>query len=250
MQDEIIEILNNIKIVLIGTTHPGNIGATARAMKTMGLSQLALVNPKIYPNAEVTARAAGADEILTNAVVHTELTDAISDCSMVYASSARSRNIEWPIYNPDQAAIQIADKLNNSEKCAVVFGRESSGLSNDELESCNAMIQIPANPEYSSLNLASAVQIICYELRKHILINDQPVIGDSNQPIFASNQQMQQLYEHLEQCLADIGYYDPDKPRLLMRRLKRLYSRAQLEDEEYSILRGILTATQEACKKE
>ena len=251
MQAQIEEILNNIRIVLVATTHPGNIGATARAMKTMGLRHLVLVNPKIYPSAEVTARAAGADDILHETRVCDLLEEAIADCSMVFATSARSRNIQWPVSNPQKAAESIILAASKGNKTAIVFGRENSGLSNSELEDCNAMIQIPTNKEYSSLNLASAVQIIAYELRM-FLMNDnmEQTIEDEGMAVPVTSEQMALFYQHLEGCLTDIGYYDPKKPRLLMRRLKRLFNRAQLDEEEYNIFRGIMSSVQKKVKED
>ncbi|MFQ5659754.1 MAG: RNA methyltransferase [Gammaproteobacteria bacterium] len=244
------QVIKNIRIILVATTHPGNIGATARAMKTMGVEQLALVAPKVFPGAEATARAAGADDILVSASVYDSLQDAVTDCKLVLAASARIRSVSWPILNPEQAVEQIIQHARQGEKVAVVFGRESSGLSNDELELCNAMIRIPANPGFSSLNLASAVQIICYELRRTLLNSEINIEKTDVSAPLASSEQMRQLYEHLQQCITDMGYYDPAKPRLLMRRLKRLLNRAQLDINEYNIIRGILAASQEKAGKE
>ncbi len=243
------EYLKNIHIVLVATTHPGNIGATARAMKTMGIKHLDLVSPKIFPHAEVTARAAGADDILMSAATHESLAEAVAECSLVLATSSRLRSISWPVLNAEQGAEQVIEKAREGVKIALVFGRESSGLTNEELELCNAMVQIPANPEFSSLNIASAVQIVCYELHKAIInneINDKKPHGKDSP---ANIEQMNQLYEHLQKCMTDIGYYDPEKPRLLMRRLKRLFNRAQLDLSEYNIIRGILSAAQAAAKR-
>ena len=163
------QLSKNIKVVLVGTTHPGNIGATARAMKTMGLNQLALVNPKIYPDAEATARASGADDLLADAVVFDSFAEAISDSHFVFGTSTRERSIPWPLFDPAESADKVAEVLNAGSSVALVFGRESSGLANEELELCNAMIQIPTNPDFSSLNIASAVQIISYEIRKTLI---------------------------------------------------------------------------------
>lgn len=244
-----IDILDNIRIVLVATTHPGNIGAAARAMKTMGVKKLVLVSPKIFPGAEVTARASGADDILSNVQVFEDLQDAIKDCSYVVGTSARTRNIPWPVKSPEQAARQIIQKASKAINVAVIFGRENSGLSNDEIELCNTIIEIPSNPDFSSLNIAAAVQIICYELRKATMVVDEKFEEIIEETPPASAEQMKMFYEHLEQCLVDIDYYDPEKPRLLMRRLKRLFNRAQLDLNEYNIFRGILTAAQNSAKK-
>jgi TrmH family RNA methyltransferase len=240
-------IAENIHIVLVATSHPGNIGATARAMKTMGLTNLRLVRPKIYPDAEVTARAAGADDVLARARLEHSLADAIADCGMIYATTSRGRGLPWPELAPAGAAARLIAAAARGTRVAVVFGNERSGLSNEELELCQVAIRIPANPEFSSLNLASAVQVICYELRKQM---QEPVTApmEPETPL-ATGAQMEQLYAHLEQCLVDIGFYDPEKPMLLMRRLRRLFNRAQLDANEYNILRGILAAARPSAGK-
>ena len=239
-------------------------------MKTMGLDQLALVAPRQFPSAECTARAAGADDILARASVFAGLEEAVSDCELVFATSARTRSIAWPEVTPETAAAQIAD--HTGAGAAVLFGRESSGLSNEELETCHAMIRIPTNAEFASLNIASAVQIICYEISKQYLgretgsgdglksvpgAQDLPPIpsgtdfnpspdDDTESPV--TTREMEYLYEHFEQTLTDIGYLDPEKPRRLMRRIRRLFNRARLDGNEYNILRGILTAVREKIK--
>ncbi len=241
-------LLNDIKIVLVGTTHPGNIGATARVMKTMGLSSLVLVNPKIYPDAEATARASGADDILANAQLQDSLADAIADCHLVFGTSTRRRSIPWPLYTPSNAATKVRESLQQGSGVAFVFGRESSGLANEELELCNAMIQIPANPGFSSLNIASAVQIISYEIRMNLLsgeIEENFDDGETNRVAPASHEQIQQLFEQLEHCLVETGYLDPGTPRRLMRRLKRIINRSELDAEEYNMVRGIIESVRQ-----
>ena len=242
-------MLENVKIVLVNTTHPGNIGGAARAMKTMGLVQLVLVDPKYFPNAECTARAAGADDILARARVFPSLEEAVAECELVFATSARARSIAWPEVTPEAAAAQIIAQAETNSSTAVVFGRESTGLSNEQLEICHAMIRIPTNVDFSSLNIASAVQIICYEMIKQYLAKDENMTaGDTSTPL-ATAEQMEYLYQHFEQTLTDISYFDPEKPRRLMRRIKRLFNRAQLDSNEYNILRGILTAASNAAAK-
>ena len=238
----------NVKIVLVNTTHPGNIGATARAMKTMGLDRLVLVSPRHFPGAECTARAAGADDILAGAEVFSSLEEAIADCRLVFGTSARTRSIAWPEVTPETAAAQIIEHTGAGSGAAVLFGRESSGLSNEELEICHAMIRIPTNPEFASLNIASAVQIICYEIGKQYLVRDAASVVEkpAESPVTAG--EMEYLYEHFEQTLTDIGYLDPEKPRRLMRRIRRLFNRARPDSNEYNILRGILTAVRNAAK--
>lgn len=231
--------MNHISIVLVRTTHPGNIGATARAMKTMGLLNLRLVAPKVFPAAEVTARAAGADDILHTASVFDSLREAVSDCALVYGTSARMRSIPWPCVTPAEAAGQIIQSVDNDRRAALVFGRESSGLSNRELELCNRMIAIPTSPDFSSLNLAAAVQILCYEIRKHAA---GEMLSPTDRLPAVTMDDMDRFYAQLEQCLIEIGFLDPDKPRRLMRRLKSLFSRVEPDQNEYNILRGILAA--------
>lgn len=242
-------LLDNVRIVLVATTHPGNIGASARAMKTMGIRQLDLVRPRVFPSAEVTALAAGADDVLSRTRVHENLQSAIGECNYVLGSSARTRNISWPVISPGQAARRILELVTgNDARVAVLFGRESAGLSNDEIELCNAVIEIPTSPVFSSLNLAAAVQIICYELRKTVMENDNEAPVETVEVPPASAEQMTMLYDHMQQYLTEIDYFDPDKPRLLMRRLKRMFNRCGIDLNEYNILRGILTAGQKAAK--
>jgi len=236
--------LSHIRIVLIGTTHPGNIGAAARAMKTMRLLSLYLVSPAIYPSAEATARAAGADDILANAVVCDSLRQAVGDCQIVIGTSARSRSIPWPVVSPRVCAEQLLNRTT-PDKVAILFGRESSGLTNDELETCSGMIQIPTHEQYSSLNIAAAVQIICYELMTAAQIGGLRTEQLNTVPL-ATQEQMTQFYRHLRECMIDIGYLDPHRPRRLMRRMKRLFNRARLDENELSIMRGLLSAAQSA----
>lgn len=240
------DIAQNIRIVMVETTHPGNIGAAARAMKTMGQRRLFLVNPKVFPSAEVTARAAGADDILSRATVCESLTEAIRDCVLVVATTARVRSIPWPVMEPREGASQIVQLASKGE-VALVFGRESSGLKNEEIEICNAVMQIPTDPVFRSLNIASAIQIICYEILQTIGNSSLP---DSKAGVpLASSEEMARFYEHLETTLIDIGFHDPEKPRRLMRRLKRLFNRAVMDENEINIMRGILTAIQKAAGK-
>jgi TrmH family RNA methyltransferase len=240
--------MNNIHIVLVATTHPGNIGAAARAMKTMGLKQLDLVATRVFPSAEATARASGADDILGSAVMHETLADAVADSALVLATSSRTRSISWPVLTPDQAMQNALDRATAGARVAIVFGRESSGLTNAEMDLCHAMIRIPTNPDFPSLNIASAVQILSYELGKLVLNGASSPAGEGSRIPLADSAQMHRFYAHLQACMQEIGYYDPDKPRLLMRRMKRLFNRAQLDLNEYNILMGILEAARTAAK--
>lgn len=232
-----------IRFVLVETSHPGNIGAAARAIKTMGFNQLALVNPLSYPCAEATARASGADDVLAAARVYQNLADALSDCTLVIGTSARSRTIPWPMLNARECAAKATEAAAHGT-VALVFGREHSGLSNDELELCSYHVNIPANPAYSSLNLAAAVQVIAYEMRMTLGGVEGHGAPTGRQEPLASMAEIERFYAHLEQALVQIGFLDPDNPRQLMRRLRRLFNRAELELTEVNILRGILTAAQ------
>lgn len=241
--------LREMRIILVGTTHPGNIGASARAMKVMGIDQLRLVEPHHFPSAEATARAAGADDILAAASIHDSLADAISDCQVVYGTTARSRRIDWPVVTPRQAASEI-EALDGS--CAIVFGRERSGLSNEELDLCQRAINIPTAADYRSLNLAQAVQICAYELRAAYLDKPAPVEpaevsarGDS----LASAVELEQLRGHCLTVMERIEYHDPARPKLLDRRLRRLLNRAQLRHSEVQIVRGVLSAMESKLKR-
>jgi TrmH family RNA methyltransferase len=242
--------LDRIRIVLSGTTHPGNIGAAARAMKTMGLGRLVLVAPKLFPCAEATARASGADDILANALVYDTLRDAVSDCVMVYGTSARLRTLSAPLVEPEQAASGLLEYAGRSADVAIVFGRERTGLTNEELDLCHKMVVIPSNPDFSSLNLAAAVQIICYELCKQVQSGKviSPV-GDPEWSAPVSAEALDHFYTHLGEVMVQTGFLDPLKPRRLMRRLKQLFNRTNMDQNEYNILRGILTSVQESLSK-
>jgi TrmH family RNA methyltransferase len=241
--------IENIRVVMVETTHPGNIGAAARAMKTMGYDNLYLVKPKIYPNAEATARAAGADDILSKAVVCDSLEQALQGCVAVVASTARPRTISHAVFTPREYAPKLYEMVKLGP-VALVFGRESSGLSNEELEYCNVVLQIPTNPEFSSLNVASAVQILCYEFIQLLELEDADKIdvesSDKEKTRLATADEMNYFYDHLEQSMIDVGFLNPEQPRKLMRRLKSLFNRAHLDENEVSILRGFLAAVQEA----
>lgn len=238
--------LARLRVVLIETSHPGNIGAAARAMKVMGLSRLYLVRPQQFPCAEATARASGADDLLTRAVVCDSLDEALTGCSLVLGASARLRSLSWPLSDARSAAQRAAAAAVAGQEVALVFGREHSGLSNDELQRCHFLLHIPANPDYSSLNLAAAVQVVSYELRMALLGGEPPApdAGD-----YASADELESFYTHLEQTLIAVGFLDPANPRQVMARLRRLYNRARTERVELNILRGILTETQKKLRR-
>lgn len=231
--------LDNIRIVLVETSHPGNIGAAARAMKTMGLQRLYLVQPVLFPHAEASARASGADDLLGRAVCCRDLAQALQGCRLVVATSARERSIPWPRLSPRECAARLVPEAENGP-VALVFGREKAGLNNAELDRCHHMVQIPCDPGFSSLNLAAAVQVLSYELR--LAAGPGPPSTQEEVEPVAQAEEMERFYEHLEQALAALGFLDPDNPRHLMRRLRRLFNRARPTQVEVRILRGILTA--------
>lgn len=235
-------MLSNIRIVLVETSHPGNIGAVARAMKTMRLSDLRLVQPRLYPSAEATARASGADDLLARARLHDDLADALAGCRLVVGASARLRSVEWPQLDPRAHAAKLLPEAAQGP-VAVVFGRENSGLTNDELARCHYLVHIPANPDYSSLNLAMAVQVVAYELNMADLAQG----GDHRAEVLpeaAPPEVMEGFHKHLEQAMVDIGFSDPRRSDKLALRLRRLFARARPDRDELNILRGILSACQ------
>jgi tRNA (cytidine32/uridine32-2'-O)-methyltransferase len=237
-------MLEQVRIVLVETSHPGNIGAVARAMKNMCLARLALVRPHRYPSAEATARASGADDLLEGAMVTATLDEALADCGLVIGASARRRTVEWPELDPRECANEVM-RAAPAGPVALVFGRENSGLTNDELGRCRFLVHIPANPDYTSLNLAMAVQVIAYEL----LMASRGVAGGTQTITAAvreraSAAQLQGLFEHLEQALNDFGFADERRSEKLMRRLRRLFLRAEPDADDINILRGILSAGQ------
>ncbi len=237
------ERLRNIRIVLVGTAHPGNIGAAARALQTMGLADLALVAPLRFPAPEAVSLASGAGAVLSAARVHATLAEAVADCGFVVGASARSRTIPWPELAPRACAARLVEAAAGAP-AALVFGRENAGLSNEELELCQALVRIPTVPEAASLNVAAAVQVLACEIFGAAGGESPPPPVEAGvRP--ATNAELEQLYAHLEQTLVDVEFHDRAKPRRLMRRLRRLIGRAGLDRQELQILRGMLTAVQE-----
>jgi tRNA (cytidine32/uridine32-2'-O)-methyltransferase len=247
-------MLGRIRIVMVNTTLSANIGAAARAMKTMGLSDLTLVNPKAFPHGDATALASGAADVLESARVVDTLEDAIADCALVFGTSARSRTIPWPLLEVRPATEVAVQDARQHHQVAIVFGREDRGLTNDELALCQYHLTIPVNPVYGVLNVAAAIQVVCYELRMHALASVSETatthIGDKqhHMPVMARMQwdepvvdqaSMQQFYQHFETTLAEMDFMDPDNPRLLPLRIKRLFGRVRLDRMEYNLLRGI-----------
>jgi tRNA (cytidine32/uridine32-2'-O)-methyltransferase len=239
-------MLDRIRIVLVNTSHPGNIGSAARAMKTMGLSDLYLVAPAQFPHPKAREMAVDAADVLENAVVVNTLSEAIADCTLVIGTSARMRTIPWPLLTPREMAHKIKQEAPTSET-AILFGQEQSGLTNEELQRCHLHMQIPANPHYSSLNLAAAVQVVAYELRVASL-NDVACPDEWDYRI-ATVDEMEKFFAHLQAVLIEIDFLKMNAPRKLMTRLRRLFSRARPDVMEMNMLRGMLTAVQDSVQK-
>ena len=248
-------MLENIRVVLVNTSHPGNIGGAARAMKNMGLSRLVLVDPQDFPSSDAVARASGATDILDTAQVVETLEQALVGCSLVLGTSARDRRIPWPLLDPRECGVTTCEQVMQGGEVALVFGREYAGLTNEELQRCHFHVHIPSNPEFSSLNLAAAVQVLVYEVRMAWLAAQnkptktpklETTAIQSSQPVTAD--ELESFYAHLEQALVEIGFLDPAKPRHLMSRLRRLYGRSTVSKLEMNILRGILTETIKAAR--
>jgi tRNA (cytidine32/uridine32-2'-O)-methyltransferase len=249
-------MLENIRIVLVNTSHTGNIGSVARAMKTMGLTQLVLVDPVSKPDSQASALAAGATDVLHGARIVDTLAEAIADCGLVIGTSARNRTLDWPLLEPRAAAGKLLEE-SPRYPVALVFGRESSGLSNDELQQCNFHVHIPANPDYSSLNLAMAVQALSYEIRMQWLessvkgqalfkgqaLSDHAGTDSSITPIdYPRADDLERFFVHLEQTLTATGFIIKAHPGQVMAKLRRMYARARPEEAELNILRGMLTS--------
>lgn len=239
-------MLHTIRVVLVNTYHPGNIGSAARAMKTMGLSHLYLVQPREFPAAEADTMAVSAVDVLHNAVVVDSLFEAVADCALVVACSARQRGYDIPQMEPEEASLELLDQATQGP-VALVFGPERMGLSNDDLRRANIHVSIPANPEYSSLNLAAAVQTLCYELYKTHLKREHGQLPKPEKVAeYPTAEDMERFYVHLEETLNDTGFIIKQHPGEIMLRLRRLFDRARPEKMEMNILRGILASVQRA----
>ena len=240
----------NVKIILVNTSHPGNIGASARAMANMGFSNLVLVQPKDFPSGVAIGRAASAVDILETAQVFDSLEEAVSDCTLVICTSARSRKIPWPMVTPEQAAVKVLEEKSTS-KVALVFGREDAGLNNGELQLGHFHVQIPTEKNFSSLNLAASVLVICYELHKHKLYHQSQgpsAEKDYWDQDFATSDELEHFYKHLERVMVAIKFHDPENPRQLMQRVRRLFGRIRIDVMEMNILRGILSNIEKTMK--
>ncbi len=239
-------LLNSVKVVLVGTTHPGNIGATARAMKNMGILDLALVEPKEFPSDVATFRSKAAKDILEKASVHRSLAEAISECELVVGTSARGRTVPWPVLNPREAAEEM-HKSSLNGKVAIVFGREDRGLTNEELGLCNFHVHIPSDPEYSSLNLSQAVQILAYEIRLSYL-QDRHVNKEYWDVELANNEQTERLINHMDELMQEVDFYDVENPRKLLVRVRRFFKRSKIDVMEANIFRGLFATIQKKLK--
>ena len=240
--------LDNVRIVLVNTTHPGNIGSAARAMKTMGLSRLTLVDPKSFPAQEAVTLSSGATDVLDNAVVCSTLEEAVADCGLIIGASARVRGVSLSLMAPEECAeAMVLEAASGALNVALLFGREDRGLTNDELKLCHGQTQISANPEFSSLNLASAVQVLSYELRKAELQRQRAaLVPECRTHDLASSEEMESFYGHLQKVLTDVDFFKHGSPDKIMAKLRRLYGRIRPDRVELNILRGILSETQAA----
>ena len=238
--------LNTVKVVLVGTTHPGNIGAAARAIKNMGIFNLALVKPKEFPSDIAIYRSKAAKDILENAEIYESLEDAIAGCKLIVGTSARARSVPWPVFNPRDAAEEMR-KISKQGNVAIVFGREDRGLTNDELGLCNFHVHIPSDPKYSSLNLSQAVQILAYEIR--LAYSKDEVINEVKWDVdLANNEQTERLIDHMEELMQDVEFYDVENPRKLLLRVRRFFKRSKIDVMEANIFRGLFSAIQKRLK--
>ena len=238
--------LNTVKVVLVGTTHPGNIGAAARAIKNMGIFNLALVKPKEFPSDIAIYRSKAAKDILENAEIYETLKDAIAGCKLIVGTSARARSVPWPVFNPRDAAEEMS-KISKQGNVAIVFGREDRGLTNDELGLCNFHVHIPSDPKYSSLNLSQAVQILAYEIR--LAYSRDEVISEVKWDVdLANNEQTERLIDHMEELMQDVEFYDVENPRKLLLRVRRFFKRSKIDVMEANIFRGLFSAIQKRLK--
>ena len=241
-------MLQNIRIVLVETSHTGNMGSVARAMKTMGLSNLYLVNPLLKPDSQAISLAAGASDLIGNAVIVDTLDEAIAGCSLVVGTSARSRSLPWPMLDARECGIKSVEE-GQQAPVALVFGRERVGLTNDELQKCHYHVAIPANPDYSSLNLAMAVQTIAYEVRMAWLASEQsPAAAQTEESPYPLVDDLERFYQHMEGMMLESGFIRQGTPSQVMSKLRRLFTRARPERDELNILRGMLSSFQKGEK--
>ncbi|MCG3884305.1 tRNA (cytosine(32)/uridine(32)-2'-O)-methyltransferase TrmJ [Photobacterium leiognathi] len=239
-------MLDKIRVVLVGTSHPGNIGSAARAMKVMGLTNLVLVDPACDIDSHTIALAAGAADVVENAKIVKTLDEAVSDCGLVVGSSARSRTLEWPQLDPRENGIKVVAESEH-HNVAILFGRERTGLTNEELQKCHCHVYIPANPEYSSLNLAMAVQTVSYEVRMAYL-ESQKHTGKTQVEEYPRAEELERFYVHLEHVTRQTRFINKNHPGMVMAKLRRLFTRARPEQQELNILRGILSSVEKTIE--
>ncbi|GDY25633.1 MULTISPECIES: tRNA (cytosine(32)/uridine(32)-2'-O)-methyltransferase TrmJ [unclassified Agarivorans] len=233
-------MLENVRVVLVGTSHSGNIGSAARAMKTMGITDLCLVAPEAEIDGKSVALSAGASDVLGGTTIVNELSEAVADCQLVIGASARSRTLDWPMLDGREAGVKLASEAQEA-KVAIVFGRENSGLNNTELQQCHFHVCVPANPEYSSLNLAMAVQLLSYEVRMAFL-DLQNIHPESPVEDYPHADDLERFYQHFEQSIADSGFIIKPHPGKVMEKVRRMFNRIRMEKQELNVMRGILTA--------
>ncbi|MCC8458210.1 tRNA (cytosine(32)/uridine(32)-2'-O)-methyltransferase TrmJ [Photorhabdus aegyptia] len=241
-------MLENIRIILVETSHTGNMGSTARAMKTMGLTNLYLVNPLVQPDSHAIALSAGASDVIGNATMVDSLDKALAGCGLVIGTSARSRTLSWPMVEPRECGERSVQEAEHAS-VAIVFGRERVGLTNEELQKCHYHLNIPTNPEYGSLNLAMAVQLVSYEIRMAYLARQDKNEQKTDEVEYPLADDMERFYHHLERVLNDSGFIRKAHPGQIMNRLRRLFTRARPEMQELNILRGILSSVEKWAKK-
>ncbi|EKS6643314.1 TPA: tRNA (cytosine(32)/uridine(32)-2'-O)-methyltransferase TrmJ [Enterobacter hormaechei] len=241
-------MLQNIRIVLVETSHTGNMGSVARAMKTMGLTNLWLVNPLVKPDSQAIALAAGASDVIGNAQIVDTLDEALAGCSLVVGTSARSRTLPWPMLDPRECGLKSVAEAEQAP-VALVFGRERVGLTNEELQKCHYHVAIAANPEYSSLNLAMAVQVIAYEVRMAWLATQEKPVEPKEETAYPLVDDLERFYGHLEQTLLSTGFIREGHPGQVMNKLRRMFTRARPESQELNILRGILASIEQKNKE-
>jgi len=250
---QIENLFPQVRVVLVETSHPGNIGAAARAMKNMGVCRLVLVAPQTFPHVKAIWRSASASDVVENALVVPSLDEAIAGCQLVIGTSARDRRIPWPMLDPKSCGEKVEAESRQGGEVALVFGREDHGLTNEELQKCHFHVNIPTGKSYSSLNLAMAVQVLCYELLQAQIRQENPDnVNKVEQPwdvAYASSDTVENFFVHLEETLIDVGFHDPETPRQLMTRLRRMFNRIRADQMEINILRGFMTAIQHKIGK-
>jgi tRNA (cytidine32/uridine32-2'-O)-methyltransferase len=242
------DLPGHFRFVLVRTSHPGNIGSAARAMRTMGFSRMELVSPHRFPDREASALAAGADDVLDGAGVHQELVEGLAGSNLAFGLSARRRGVNLPELTPREAAMQALAAAQRGEQVALVFGNERTGLENEELARCHAMVRIPSVDDFSSLNLSQAVQVMAYELRVALLGENVPAAPPLHDEPPADAEQMERFFEHLAQTLDDIDFHKGRAPTTIMLRLRKLFQRAQMDERELRMLHGIFADAQRMAR--